>query len=257
MSDLHGQYVWYELMTSDLDAALAFYGTIVGWDAVDAGMPGMRYMLLRTQDGDVGGAMAIPPPMRDSGMRPFWMGHVAVDDVDASAAEVSRLGGEVHRGPADIPGVGRFAVVTDPHGARFSLFKSAIDGAFQPAKPGVPGHIGWHELFAGDREQAFDFYAALFGWTRDAAFDMGAMGVYQLFATGGPAVGAMMTKPPALPAPAWLYDFIVDDVDAAKIRVEDNGGKALMGPVDVPGGSRIVQCLDPQGANFALVQPPR
>jgi predicted enzyme related to lactoylglutathione lyase len=62
----------------------------------------------------------------------------------------------------------------------------------------------------------------------------------------------MFTKPPTMPAPAWLYYFNVSDLDAAAQRVQAGGGQILLGPVEVPGGSSIVQCADPQGAMFAL-----
>jgi predicted enzyme related to lactoylglutathione lyase len=257
MTALHGKFVWYELMTTDDKAAEAFYRKAVGWGAQDAGMPGISYTLLSAGDTMVGGLIAMPQSVRDAGGRPGWIGYVAVDDVDANAAKASRIGGTIHRAPDDIPTVGRFSIVADPQGAMIALFKSATEGRFQPAKPGVPGHAGWHELFATDRERAFAFYAELFGWTKAEAFDMGAMGVYQLFATGGPPVGGMMTKPEAMPMPFWLYYFTVDRIDAAKARVEENGGQVVHGPAEVPGGSWIIQCIDPQGAMFALVAPRR
>jgi hypothetical protein len=67
----------------------------------------------------------------------------------------------------------------------------------------------------------------------------------------------MMTKTEAFPAAMWLYYFNVDDIKAAATRVEDHHGKVLNGPMEVPGGSWIIQCSDPQGAMFALVGPQR
>jgi predicted enzyme related to lactoylglutathione lyase len=84
---------------------------------------------------------------------------------------------------------------------------------------------------------------------------MGPMGIYQIFATDSAPVGGMMTKPDTIPAPMWLYYFNVDDIEKAAARVRDNSGKVLNGPLQVPGGSWIVQCSDPQGAMFALVGP--
>jgi predicted enzyme related to lactoylglutathione lyase len=87
--------------------------------------------------------------------------------------------------------------------------------------------------------------------------DMGPMGMYQLFAIGGVPVGGMMTRPPEIPAPFWLYYFNVEAIDAAVKRATDAGGKLVMGPMEVPGGSWIAQCLDPQGVIFAMVAPVR
>ena len=66
-----------------------------------------------------------------------------------------------------------------------------------------------------------------------------------------------MTKAPALPVAFWLYYFNVEAVDAAAARVTQGGGQIVNGPQQVPGGSWIVQCVDPQGAMFALVEPQR
>jgi uncharacterized protein len=122
-----------------------------------------------------------------------------------------------------------------------------------PPPPGTPGHIGWRELHAGNGDGAFAFYSKLFGWTKADAMDMGACGVYQIFAIDGAPSGGMMTKMPDTPAPFWLYYFNVDAIDAAAGRAKDAGGKVLMGPHQVPGGGWIVQCFDPQRAMFALV----
>jgi uncharacterized protein len=86
---------------------------------------------------------------------------------------------------------------------------------------------------------------------------MGAMGVYQTFAIHGAQSGGMMTKTPQTPAPFWLYYFNVEAVDSAMARVKDGGGQILFGPQQVPGGSWIVQCFDPQGAMFAMMGPKR
>lgn len=250
-------FVWYELMTTDAEAAAAFYAKVVGWTPADSGMPGMSYTLLKLGETSIGGVMALDPAACSAGARAAWGGYVGVADVDAAAEKLKAAGGRVNFGPEDIPGVGRFAAVTDPHGAAFYLFKGN-DGEMPPSPPvGTPGTVGWHELHAGDGAAAFAFYSAQFGWTKDTAIDMGPMGVYQLFAAGGAAIGGMMTKTADMPAPTWLYYFCVDRADAAVGRVTAAGGQVLMGPHEVPGGSWIVQCLDPQGAAFAMVAPGR
>ena len=53
------------------------------------------------------------------------------------------------------------------------------------------------------------------------------------------------------------FYFTVDDIEAAQKRVIDAGGKILLPPMDVPGGSRILQAVDDQGCNFALMQGPK
>ena len=78
------------------------------------------------------------------------------------------------------------------------------------------------------------------------------MGTYQLFSAGGQTIGGMFTKPPAVLAPFWLFYFGVGDIDAAAGRVVAGGGQILEGPFELPGGSWILRCVDPQGAMFAL-----
>ena len=246
------KFVWYDVMTTDPKAALAFYKAVIGWSGMDSGLPNHDYTILSIGATMIGGLMPIPEAARKADAGPAWMGYIGVDDVDAFAQKVTKAGGAIHKAPEDIPGVGRFAVAADPHGAGFILFKPASDQP-PPVAAGTPGHIGWHELYAGDRETAWSFYAKLFGWRKDTAIDMGEMGTYQLFATGGDAVGGMMTKPPHVPAPGWLYYFNVDAIEAAIARVTANGGAVLHGPMQVPGGSWIAQCRDPQGAMFAVV----
>ena len=251
------RFVWYELMTSDAPAAEAFYRSVIGWHTADAGMAAGPYTLLSAGATVVAGLMALPPEACAADARPGWIGYVAVDDVDGQVGALVQAGGKVERPAEDIPGVGRFAVVADPDGASFCLFKGF--SAEQPQQPpaGTPGTIGWHELYAGDLGRAWAFYSGLFGWTRGDAIDMGAMGVYQLFAAGGPAIGGMMVRPPQVPQACWLVYVNVEAIDAAVGRVKSAAGQIVSGPMQVPGGNWIVQCLDPQGAMFALVAPKR
>lgn len=251
MADAQCPFVWYELMSSDVAAAKAFYATVVGWKTQDMPMPGMTYTLLHAGDTQIGGMMALPKEAREAGMRPCWLGYVGVDDADGAAAKVKRLGGGILSPPTDIPNIGRFATVTDPQGAAIILFKPNQGGQRKVSRE--PGHIGWHELHTTDWPKAFEFYSGMFGWLKGDRVDMGPMGTYQLFSVGGEAVGGMFNSPAAQAARFWLYYFNVGDIDAAAKRVGDNGGKIMHGPQQVPGGDWIVQASDPQGAAFALV----
>ena len=255
MPSPYGRFVWYELMTSDAKAGEAFYRDVVGWGAqpAPAAVPGIAYTLLTVGATPVAGLMAIPAEAAAMGARPGWIGYVGVESVDAAATKVRDLGGSVHKPPMDIPGVGRFAVVADPHGAVFALFRWQTPAGGEPPAPDAVGQAGWRELYAGDLQPAFDFYARMFGWTKADAIDMGPMGVYQIFAHDGVGIGGMMTKPPQAPRPCWNYYFNVDSVAAAVERVKRGGGEVLVGPMQVPGGSWIMQGLDPQKAAFALV----
>lgn len=257
MSNKHGAFVWYELMTTDTKAAEEFYDAVVGWTSEDAGMPDMGYTLFKAGDVRVAGLMTMPEGAVQMNAPPAWVGYVGVDDVDAAARKVAELGGKVHREPDDIPNIGRFAIVADPHGAVFALFKGDGDGEMPELARNANGNVGWHELMAGDLSVEFPFYQKMFGWGKDEAMDMGPMGVYQLFTHNGAQIGGMMTKTPEIPAPYWGYYFNVDALDAAVERATSRGAKIVMGPMEVPGGAWVIGGVDPQGAHFSLVSMKR
>lgn len=254
---MRGRFVWYELMTTDPEAALGFYAQVLGWATKPSGMPG--YSLVSAGSHEVAGVMTLPEAAAAAGAPPSWLGYVAVDEVDAAAAAVQAAGGQIHHPPTDIPGVGRFSTVADPHGAALCLFCGS--GGDSPPEPalGTPGTVGWNELMAGNLDSAWAFYSAQFGWVKTEAVDMGPMGTYQLFGLPGAAdsLGGMMTRPPEMPVAAWSYYFNVPAIDAAAERVTRGGGQVINGPMQVPGGSWIVNAIDPQGAFFSLVAPVR
>lgn len=254
MSDFHGRFIWYELMTPDVAGAKTFYGDVVGWTAQDMPMPDMTYTVLQVDGEGVGGMMPLSAEVKAQGVPPNWTGYVAVDDVDAAAKQAASLGGSVLRPPQDIPNIGRFAIIADPGGAALAIMTPIpIDPPRPQAARGTPGHASWHELYAADLEKAFAFYAALFGWRKDTDMDMGPMGTYRLFANQDGQAGGMMTKPDNIPVPLWLYYFQVGDIEKAANRVKADGGQVLNGPMEVPTGAWIIQAQDPQGAMVALV----
>ncbi len=253
MSNLDGHFVWYELMTTDMAAAQAFYAKVVSFGARDASAPGMSYTLLTAGEIAVGGLMPLPQQARSMGALPRWLGYVAVADVDKSTRRIGELGGTVHIPPADIPGIGRFSVIADPQGATLALIRP--DGASEPQSDTLdrPGFVGWHELLAVDGGKAFALYSELFGW-RKGEIESNSDTAYLPFAAGAQTIGGMFTKPPVVALPFWLFYFNVADIAAASAQVTTLGGKILEGPVDVPGGSRVARCEDPQGATFALME---
>ncbi|MCV0396252.1 MAG: VOC family protein [Rhizobiaceae bacterium] len=248
-------FFWYELVTTDPKAATGFYADVVGWTPVPYG-PSHDYTVLNVgPDQGTAGIMATPPEA--AGMPPQWMGYLYVDDVDAKAREVETAGGKVEKGPWDIPEIGRAAVCTDPHGAPFMIMKP--NGEDRPPLPmTTPGTIGWRDLSAGDLDEAWSFYAGLFGWTKGDAIPMEGMGDYQLFHAGGDEpVGGMMTKTPDREHPFWLFYFVVPAIDAAREKIVKGGGTVVMEPMEVPGGAWAMEALDPQGARFGLTAASR
>jgi predicted enzyme related to lactoylglutathione lyase len=128
-------------------------------------------------------------------------------------------------------------------------------GPDQPPVPRMtPGHVGWHELYTSEYKSALDFYSSQFGWKKVRDFDMGEMGIYLIFDTDGEdGIGGIMNRPANMPVSFWQFYFTVPDIQTAAKRVTDNGGTITFGPMEVPGGSWVVNAQDPQGAHFALV----
>ena len=252
MTNSHGRFVWYVLMTSDVEAAKDFYTNVVGWIARDASMPGLPYTVFTAGEVPICAVMGLPEDLGSMDEGPGWIGYVKVNDVDATADRIKQLGGRVHVQPQDIMNVSRFSVVADPQRATLALFNWLTPRPDQAVDLRARGSIGWHELYAADWEKAWAFYSELFGWQKAQA-DSSALGTYQLFSAAGQPIGGMYTKPPEIPVPFWLYYFNVGDIDAAVRRVKAGNGRILKGPAEVPGGNWIVQCVDPQGAIFALV----
>ena len=114
------------------------------------------------------------------------------------------------------------------------------------------GEFCWNELFTTDHRAAFAFYHAIFGWERLSDFDMGPMGTYLIYGRGGKQLGGIMTKPRTCRCPGLHVLHPVDHLDDALARATKLGAKVMNGPMPVPGGARIVQLMDPQGAAFSL-----
>jgi predicted enzyme related to lactoylglutathione lyase len=250
MTSDHGHFVWYELLTTDLAAAEAFYHQVLGWNAQDASTPKFAYRVLTADAVPVSGLMGLPSEGLQRGAAPRWVGYVAVDDLDAGMSRLKALGGTTYVPPTD-SNIGRIAIIADPQTATLALVQGLTVGGRRRDGEGT-GRVGWHELLAAEWRQAFTFYEGLFGWRKAVSDEAGPGDGYQLFAAGTEMLGGMFTKLPRAPFPFWLYYFNVADVSVALQRVTAHGGKVVQGPIELPDGIWIARCIDPQGAMFAL-----
>jgi predicted enzyme related to lactoylglutathione lyase len=250
-AEIRGRFVWHELMTTDPQAAGAFYSKILPWKAQPSGMP--DYTVWMSGKSQIAGLMAQPPSAAEAGAPPSWLVYLGTPDVDATAATAERLGGKVLKSPADIPTVGRFAVLADPQGAAFAIFTPIATPGAAPAA----GGFSWHELATSDPQGALAFYSELFGWTRGPVHDMGPSGLYHIIEHAGAQLGGAFKMMDASKPAHWLTYIEVASVDRAAAAVKSAGGRVTQGPMEVPGGSRIAQILDPQGGAFAVHEPPR
>ena len=246
-----GKFGWYELMTSDTKAAGNFYSEVVGWTTQEMASPGggPPYTTFNLDSVGIAGMLNLPG-------HSAWIGYIAVDDVDAHIDKIVEAGGKLLRPAADVPGMLRFAVMSDPQGAAIAVFtpNPNMPSPKRPVSP-APGTVGWHELYTTDLEAGFGFYRELFGWSRITDMDMGPMGVYRIFDEGDKkemGSGGMMTKTPQIPVSCWNFYFNVESINAAMKRVQTCGGNIFTGPAQVPGGGWMLQGQDPQGVMFAL-----
>ncbi|MBZ0111343.1 MAG: VOC family protein [Thermoanaerobaculia bacterium] len=243
--EIRGRFVWYDLVTRDEEAAIAFYGDLVGWRTEAFDGADKPYTMWTNGGRPLGGVMTMP----EGTPAPHWMAYLGTPDVDATVARARELGAIIFHGPVDIPTVGRFAVLADPQGAIIAFFTPSTESP--PRGEAQVGDFSWHELMTDDYQSAFGFYAELFGWQVIEDNDMGEMGIYRIFGRGGIPMGGVFNKPPGAPS-AWIYYVTVDDVDTKAAEITAAGGQILNGPMEVPGGDRIVLFSDPQGAVSAL-----
>ena len=256
-----GQFIWYELITPDVDAAKAFYDSVVGWNIdSQSNFPNGYRMIGRSDGKSAGGVLPLTQEMQQHGARPVWLSYIYVDDVDDAVRSIEQARGKTFMPPFDIPGVGRVAMVADPQGAPFYVMKPIPPEGQPDAKSDVfsvdqPQRVRWNELSTSDQDGAIRFYTSQFGWTQEGGMPMGEMGEYKFINHDGVMIGAVMRKPPQMPLTAWTYYIGVDDIDRAAKAVTDGGGRILHGPMEIPGSEYSLNAMDPQGAAFGLVGP--
>jgi predicted enzyme related to lactoylglutathione lyase len=247
---MHGQFVWYELTTPDVDAAQKFYPRFTGWGLQPFDKD---YTMFTTGGTPVAGLFHLSDEMRQQGVPPNWMPYVEAANIDETAAKATSLGGRVLHGPIDVPGAGRLAVVQDPQGATFGIYKSAVPNNAGWDGTAVVGRFSWHELMTTDSAAAFEFYRSLFGWDRNGEMDMGGGQMYSMYGKGEKMYGGMFNRPAEMASmhPFWMIYIHVADVGKAVATAVKAGAVVHRPQMDIPGGS-IAILGDPQGAGFAL-----
>jgi predicted enzyme related to lactoylglutathione lyase len=246
---MHGQFVWYDLMTSDVAGAQRFYPALFGWKTEEFKFadPNQPYTMWKDRGKTFGGVAKLNDEQKKMGVPPSWLVSVMVNNVDETAQKATSLGGKVVAGPFPIPNTGRYAIITDPMGAAIALFS--------PEGPAdAPDVFSWHELMTTDYKRAFDFYQRLFGWEKTGEMDMGGGSMYLMFGQKGRPLGGMYNRPPEMAQvpPNWLPYVAVKDVTASANLAARNGAKVMQPPMDIPGGGSIAVITDPQGAHIAV-----
>ena len=255
-----GAFIWYELMTSDANAASRFYGDVVDWTI--AGQPApqadMDYRMINRDDGGhAGGVLQLSPDMQAHGARTTWLPYFHVADVDAAIAAMEADGALVIM-PAVDHEVGRFAMLADPQGVVFYVMKPIPPAGMENMASDVfasntAQHVAWNELASPDLAGAKAFYGKHCGFTFDNVMPMGPMGDYCFIDHHGQTLGAIMQRQDESMPAQWVMYVRVPNVNTAKAAIEVGGGTVLNGPHEVPGGDHVIIALDPQGAKFGVV----
>lgn len=239
---------WFDIGT-DTDAAKAFYTSLFGWEAQEAGPPeesgGYGFFL---SDGKM---VAGYGPQQNPGP-PFWTTYVVVDSAEGIAKKVEAAGGSVVMPPMAVMEQGTMAVFADHQGAFISVWQSGEHTGAQAVRE--PRAFTWTELNTRDLDGSKAFYASVFGWTAETSGEDGPM-PYTEFKVGGDSVAGCMEMgadlPPEVP-PHWLAYVEVADTDATVERVASLGGSVVVPGMDFPGG-RFAIITDPQGANLGVM----
>jgi predicted enzyme related to lactoylglutathione lyase len=240
-----GRFVWHDHVSSDPEAARAFYAELLGWETEIYPAEGFDYPMIKVGESTHGGF----GPAQE-GAPAHWLSHVVVDDADAAAERVEAGGGSIVAPAMDIPDIGRMVVVTDPQGAVVSLYASFGDA------PPAEGVFVWDELLTTDVEAAKRFYGDVVGWeSRDQ--DMGEGIVYTLFTSGGVDRAGCMAQPPGAAGtpPAWGTYIGTEDVDATAEKARSLGATFLLEPLDIATVGRMAIFADPTGAVVGLYKP--
>lgn len=240
----HGVPSWVDLGTAEPEAALSFYGGLLGWTGRDLGEQAGHYTMALLDGDQVAGI----GPAQDPGP-PRWTTYVNVDDVDQAAARAKDAGGQCLAGPMDVMDQGRLAILSDTTGA--------VVGAWQPGahrgadRVNEPGAFIWCELMTADLAAARAFYGAVFGWSFSASDD------YVEVKVGERTVAGMLPRPPDLPAGApdhWLVYFGSADLDDDLEQAARLGGTVLVPARAIADMGRFAVLADPDGATFALYE---
>lgn len=239
---------WVDLGTKDAAGARAFYAKVFGWDihvSPDPQYGGYGRAQLRGKDvAGIGPTMSPDQPSA-------WAVYVGTDDADALSKRVVAAGGQVVMPAFDVGDQGRMAVFADPGGAVISTWQATTMSGFQTEGANA---YSWAELNSRDVAGALPFYRDAFGWALKTSANPDF--AYTEFLHDGVSIAgatAMSELAPAAMPNYWLVYFGVDDVDAATRTAVEAGGKAMLEPMDFPGG-RMAMIADPQGAIFGLLR---
>ncbi|MGE0228338.1 MAG: VOC family protein [Dehalococcoidia bacterium] len=252
-SHTQGTPSWFELSTTDPDAAIGLYGQLFGWTDDPQPMPeGPAYHMQRIEGDSVAAISPQMPGEVEQGMPPHWNVYLTVDDVDATTDKVEGAGGSVLMPPMDVMEFGRMSVIADPTGGVVCLWEAKAHIGAQ--RVGEAGTIAWAELATTDPDRAAAFFTDLLG-VEAATNPMPDGSSYTVMKAAGQDVAGIFKMPPEMEGmpPMWTAYFGVEDVDACIERAQGLGASVAVPPMDIPDG-RFAVLMDQQQAAFGIFQ---
>jgi predicted enzyme related to lactoylglutathione lyase len=251
-----GSFCWIELATTDQKAAKKFYQTLFGWQPNDMPMgPNDFYTMFRLEGRDAAAGYTLRPDQRSRGVPPHWLLYIAVESADSAVQRAAELGGQVLAPAFDVFEAGRMAVLQDPTGAAFSVWQAKQNTGIGIS--GVDGTLCWVDLDTPDRDRAGAFYTGLFGWELGKEDEEPAHAYWHI-KNGEEFIGGMTPashRNPNAP-PHWLGYFLVSNCDASAAKAKEMGANLYLPPMTIEHVGRMSVIADPQGAVFAIFQPP-
>ena len=247
-----GKFVWFDLVTDDLAAVRQFYGTVFGWQFRTVGKPPASYTIVENAGDRIGGMFyRASAAGASSGAR--WLSLISVPDPVQSVRYVEQHGGAVVVPPATIAGRGTHALLRDPQGAVFGVFKA--ESGDRSDTPVENGDFFWVDLLVPDPAKATEFYVGLAGYEasdREVRENVKRVSL----SSGGYARAGIVPLPPAVKQPGWLPYVLVDDVAGTLEKVIAAGGRALLQPrADLLDGNLAI-IADPRGGVLGIVNWP-
>lgn len=258
---VEGGPVWIDLGTHDLDGAIEFYSTLLGWEFGEGSADFSGYRMVFKDGLPIAGAMTTLTgpngPTAEPQAPTAWSVYLRTADIERTLAAVVDHGGQVMVPATPIADLGTTAFVIDPAGAVIGAWQpDTFDGIASVARPGTPC---WFENLTTDFDVASAFYENVFAWdlqpgpTRREAAPTGRCATH---GTGERTAAALCEATALLPegTPShWRVHFGVLDLERALADVERLGGKVVDPGGPTPFG-KVATVADPQGASFQLLE---
>jgi len=242
-----GTPCWVDLSSPDVDASVAFYCDLFGWEASEAEQTS-GYQMFSWEGKVVSGIRPIQSEKRS----PLWTTYISTDDAAKTVRRAEVAGGSVLMA-MDIKEEVRMVILQDTVGAVFGLWQLGNHRGAQVFNQ--PVSLTFNQLTTREPEAAKQFYFEVFGWNPGDR-DMGAGFAYTYFFNGVRAVAGLMTMDEQWSSEIpshWQVYFAVEDADVTAARATELSGNAPQPPTDTLFG-RVAMLSDPHGAVFSIIQ---